>query len=348
MVRFNQILKEARRKNQKSLKEVAQDLHIDYSLLSRLENGSRKVSKLQVQQFANYYNIPYKELVIQWLSDKIYFELKDEDYGIDALQIAESRLTYHAKTFNNQSLIQKANTLKAKLDQLRPLEADHLQKLMEYYKVEYTFDSNRIEGNTLSLKETALIIEKGMTIRGKSVREHFETINHAEAVDLLNDFVKNKSAFNERLLLQIHALVLRGVDKSNGGIYRSVNVRISGSRHTPPQPFMLNKLMEDYFIFYQEQKDKLHPVVMAAQMHERLVTIHPFIDGNGRTARLVMNLILMQAGYPITTISSEQENRLKYYDTLEYAQTEADKNPFIEFIFQHTIHALKEFIAFSQ
>lgn len=348
MRKFNQILKEARQKKQKSLKEVAQDLNIDYSLLSRLENGSRKVSKAQVLQFASYYDIVAKELITQWLSDKIYFDLKDEDFGLEALQIAESRLTYHAKTFHNQSLIQKADTLKKQLDQHRPLNAAHLQKLMEYYKVEYTYDSNRIEGNTLSLKETALVIEKGMTIRGKSVQEHFEAVNHAEAIDLLDDFVKNKSAFNERLLLQIHALVLRGIDKNNGGVYRNVNVRISGSRHTPPQPLLLGKLMEDYFIFYHEQKENLHPVVLAAQMHERLVTIHPFIDGNGRTARLVMNLILMQAGFPITNISSEQENRLKYYDTLEHAQTEADKSPFIEFVFQHAIQALTEFIKLSQ
>lgn len=348
MKKFNHILKESRQKELKSLKEVAQDLRIDYSLLSRLENGSRNVSKEQVFQFATYYNISPKALITQWLSDKIYAELKDEDFGIEALQIAESQLTYYAKTFHNKPLIQRADTLKKQLDQHRPLSEAHLQKLMDYYKIEYTYDSNRIEGNTLSLKETALVIEKGMTIRGKSVREHFEAVNHAEAVDLLTDFVKNKSELNERLILQVHALVLRGIDKENGGAYRNVNVRISGSKHNPPQPFLIKKLMEDYFLFYQEQKENLHPVVMAAQMHERLVTIHPFIDGNGRTARLVMNLILMQAGFPITNISSEQENRLKYYDTLEQAQTESDKNPFIEFVFNHAILALEEFIKASE
>src|SRR5690606_21451628 len=117
-----------------------------------------------------------------------------------------------------------------------------------------------------------------------------------------------------------------------------------GSKYEPPQPFMLNKLMEDYFLFYQEQKGKMHPVVLAAEMHERLVTIHPFIDGNGRTARLVMNLVLMQAGFPITNISSEQENRLTYYESLELAQTENNKNPFIEFICNHVNKALKEFL----
>jgi Fic family protein len=237
--------------------------------------------------------------------------------------------------------------LKQQIEQQDALEEVQLQKLLDYSKVRYTFDSNRMEGNSLTLKETALVIEKGMCIPGKSVREHFEIVNHADAVDLLYEFVQNKSELNEYLLIQIHALVLRGIDKHNAGVYRSVNVRISGSKHEPPQPFMLNKLMEDYFLFYQEQKAKMHPLVLAAEMHERLVTIHPFVDGNGRTARLVMNLVLMQAGYPITNISSEQENRLTYYESLELAQTENNKNPFIEFVGNHLVVALEEFLRMS-
>lgn len=344
MERLNDILKEARLKTRKVLKTVAEEIQMDYSLLSRIENGSRMPTKVQVLQLAEYYDIRPKELMLHWLSDKIYFQLKDEAFGLEALQLVESRLSYTIKAFNNQALLKKADQIKQKLDQQRPLEKAHLQKLMDYYKVEYTYDSNRIEGNTLSLKETALVIEKGMTIPGKSVQEHFETVNHAEAVDLLYEFVQNKSKLNDYLLRQIHALVLRGIDKHNAGKYRNVNVRISGSKYEPPQPFMLNKLMEDYFLFYQEQKGKMHPLVLAAEMHERLVTIHPFVDGNGRTARLVMNLVLMQAGYPITNISSEQENRLTYYESLELAQTENNKNPFIEFIGQHLVRALEEFL----
>lgn len=344
MEKLGDILKAARTKSNKALKEVAKEVALDYSLLSRIENGSRAATKSQILTLADYYKIPPKDLMIHWLSDKLYLQLKDEEGAIEALQLAESRLSYHVKSFNNQPLLKKINSLKQELDKHRPLDKTHLQKLINYYKVEYTYDSNRIEGNTLTLKETALVIEKGMTIRGKSVQEHFETVNHAEAVDLLYDFVQKKSELNEFLLKQIHALVLRGIDKHNAGKYRNVNVRISGSKYEPPQPFMLNKLMEDYFLFYQEQKGKMHPVVLAAEMHERLVTIHPFIDGNGRTARLVMNLVLMQAGFPITNISSEQENRLTYYESLELAQTENNKNPFIEFICNHVNKALKEFL----
>ncbi|PKP16507.1 MAG: 4-alpha-glucanotransferase, partial [Bacteroidetes bacterium HGW-Bacteroidetes-22] len=127
-----------------------------------------------------YYGVDAKKLVLQWLSEKIYQEIKDEEYGLEALQLAESRVAYKSKLFNNNTLIKQADELKAQLDQKRPLSKAHLAKLMDYYKVEYTYDSNRIEGNTMTLKETALVIEKGLTISGKSVREHFETVNHVK------------------------------------------------------------------------------------------------------------------------------------------------------------------------
>lgn len=338
------LIKSARTAKKLSLKEVSEALKIDYSLLSRYENGTRKPSKSQLEAIAKFYKTDAKQLILQWLSEKIYSEIKDEEYGLEALQLAESRVAYKSKYFNNNLLLQKADELKATLDTKRPLTKSHLAKLMDYYKVEYTYDSNRIEGNTMTLKETALVIEKGLTISGKSVREHFETVNHAEAIDMLFELVNNAMSLNEYLVKQIHGLILRGIDKENAGKYRDVNVRISGSKHFPPEPYLLAKLMEDYFLFYTENKDRLHPIVLAAEMHERLVTIHPFIDGNGRTARLVMNLVLIQAGYPITNISSEKDSRLLYYETLETAQTKQNKAPFIEFVFNNVIYALTDFL----
>lgn len=344
MFTIAKLLKDARLSKNLSLKEVSEAIGIDYTLFSRYENGSRTPSKNQLETIANYYGIDAKKLVLQWLSEKIYQEIKDEEYGLEALQLAESRVAYKSKSFNNTTLIKQADELKALLDQKRPLSKAHLAKLMDYYKVEYTYDSNRIEGNTMTLKETALVIEKGLTISGKSVREHFETVNHAEAIDMLFELVENKTLINEYLVKQIHGLILRGIDKENAGKYRDVNVRISGSKHFPPEPYLLSKLMEDYFLFYNENKSRMHPIVLAAEMHERLVTIHPFIDGNGRTARLVMNLVLMQAGYPITNISSEKDSRLHYYETLEVAQTKHNKAPFIEFIFNNVIYAITDFL----
>lgn len=338
------ILKEARLSKNLTLKEVSVALQIDYTLFSRYENASRKPTKNQLKAIANFYQIDAKPLILQWLSEKIYYEIKDEEYGLEALHIAERQVTYKAKYFNDNKLILQVDALKTELDKKRPLTKSHMAKLMDYYKVEYTYDSNRIEGNTMTLKETALVIEKGLTISGKSVREHFEAVNHAEAIDLLFELIANEAPLNQHLVKQIHSLILRGIDKDNAGKYRTVNVRISGSKHFPPEHYLLAKLMEDYFMFYNENKDKMHPVVLAAEMHERLVTVHPFIDGNGRTARLVMNLVLIKAGFPITNISSEKDSRLLYYETLEKAQISQNKAPFITFIFNNVLLALTDFL----
>jgi Fic family protein len=210
---------------------------------------------------------------------------------------------------NVNSLLQRVDALKAKLDQQRDWRKS---EILEALHIEYTYDSNRIEGNTLTLRETDLVIHKGLTVGGKPMNEHLEAINHYEAIQFIRDLIQSNEVFNRHNLLSIHGLILHGIDRSNAGRFRQVPVMISGSQHTPPQPWQVDKLMEDYFLFYQQNKSAIHPVILAAELHERLATIHPFVDGNGRTARLVMNLILLQEGYPIANISGETEARLAY------------------------------------
>ena len=178
--------------------------------------------------------------------------------------------------------------------------------------MEYTFESNRIEGNTLTLKETDLVINKGITISGKSMREHLEAIYHKEAVEYLKHLIEKKTKVTERDILQLHNLILRGIDSKNAGLYRKVQVMIKGSRHLPPQPFLVAKQMEEMFEWYALNKNRLHPVVLAAEMSERFVIIHPFIDGNGRTSRLLMNLILLKNEYVIANIKGDNESRMNY------------------------------------
>jgi Fic family protein len=221
------------------------------------------------------------------------------------------------------------DTLKEQLNGLRGLYSG---KVGQAFDIEYTYESNKIEGNTLTLQETALIVEKGLTIGGKSLNEHLEAINHTFAIDYIKDIAKNNEAVTERVLLDIHKLILQGIDNGNAGRYRNVPVLISGARHVPPQPYLVQKEMESVFIWYAENNGTLHPVLLAAEMHERLVTIHPFIDGNGRTARLLMNLILLQNGFPIAILKGDAESRLTYYTALETAQVNGDKAPFLDFI----------------
>jgi len=225
-----------------------------------------------------------------------------------------------------QKLLAGIDAAKARLDTLR---TENNPALIHALDIEYTYESNRIEGNTLTLRETSLVIDKGLTVGGKSMREHLEAINHYEAVLLLRELVQARTTLSESLVKQLHGLILRGIDRENAGRYRSLPVLIAGSRHVPPQPWQVPILMEECFRFYEEQRAQLHPVELAAEMHERIVTIHPFIDGNGRTSRLVMNLILLQHGYPIANIPGDTESRLAYYGALETANLDGNKEPFI-------------------
>lgn len=217
-------------------------------------------------------------------------------------------------------------------EKLNGYRANFSQKIAQALDIEYTHESNKIEGNTLTLRETAIVIEKGLTIGGKPLNDHLEAINHAQAIDYIKDLAKATNTIADRDILQIHALILQGIDRENAGRYRSVPVMISGSKHTPPPPYVVPEKMQEMMDFYNENMETMHPVELASEMHERLVYIHPFADGNGRTARLLMNLILLQNGYSIAILKGDTENRLKYYEALETASIRGDKTPFKNFI----------------
>ena len=242
------------------------------------------------------------------------------------------------------TLLDQIDDLKKSLDSFRPLQGEHIEKLNQYFDEVYTYDSTSIEGNTLTLQETALVLNKGVTIGGKSLREHFEIINHKEAIDYIKELVQSKEIFNKKVLLDIHHLILKNIDLDNAGKFRNVDVMISGSAHKPPIFLQVQNLMDDYFNFYEENKESLNPVILSAEIHERLVTVHPFTDGNGRTSRLVMNLILLQHGFPITNISSQNNIRDEYYKSLEAAQTENSKELFHKFIAGNVKEALMKYL----
>lgn len=237
--------------------------------------------------------------------------------------------------------LEQIDLLKAEWKNKRPQKGIQLNKLYESFAAKYTYESNRIEGNTLSLQDTYLVINQGLTIAGKSVQEHLEAINHDEAIELINELATSKLEITEYRIKQIHHLVLKGIDRKNAGSYRSVQVMIGGSSHIPPEPYLVPKLMEDLLHFYNAEKRKMHPILLAAEMHERLVSIHPFIDGNGRTARLLMNLILLKNGYEIAILKGSNSSRLKYYKALEAVQRDANPEPFHLLVAKTTIDSLK-------
>jgi Fic family protein len=228
-----------------------------------------------------------------------------------------------------EAMLSVIDAKKSSLDMLRLLDKESIRNAV---LVEYTFESNRIEGNTLTLRETDIVINKGLTIAGKSMREHLEAINHNEAIMYLLDFVRGDIEFDERIVKDLHSIILRGIDRDNAGKYRNVSVMISGSRHVPPSPIQVPDLMLECFKWYKQNLAICHPIILAAEMHERIATIHPFIDGNGRTARLVMNLILMRNGYPIANIPGDGDSRRDYFDSLEKCNIFSDKEDFFKLI----------------
>ena len=234
-------------------------------------------------------------------------------------------------------LLDKADTLKGELSALRPLPEDALQKIQDALDIEYTYESNRIEGNTLTLQETALVVNEGVTISGKSMREHLEAINHSEAIDYIKDIAKKDIEISERTIKEIH------------GKYRTVPVMISGSTHMPPQPYLIQKQMEDFVIKYQQmEEEKVHPVLIAAYLHDELVRIHPFIDGNGRTSRLLMNLYLLRNGYTLVTLKGSNEDKISYYKALEESHTENKPEAFQKLVVEAEIASLQRYLSIMQ
>ncbi|MFC1842311.1 Fic family protein [Candidatus Dependentiae bacterium] len=224
-----------------------------------------------------------------------------------------------------QELLQAIDKKKKKLDSFRPLPKALVKNLSEWFKVELTYSSNAIEGNTLTKSETAMVVEKGLTIKGKSVNEHLEAVNHAFALDFVKELAtKKKEDITLADILDIHLLVLRSIDDKNSGRLRSIAVRISGSDVALPDPIQVSDLMRD-FVSWLHKTDE-HPVKIAADAHFKLIAIHPFVDGNGRTARLLMNLILISYGYPPAVI--EPEERKEYIAAIEKAQKTGDMSDF--------------------
>lgn len=244
-----------------------------------------------------------------------------------------------------EKLLKQIDDLKKCLDSFRPFDTFQLENLEEYYETLYTYESNRIEGNSLTLNETHLVINEGLTIGGKPLKDHLEAVNHKKAYQYIRELVKTKSDLNERAIFEIHNLILRTINDTYAGRYRNVRVRVLGSQYVFPNPYKISGLMKDFLKWYEENKTRLHPVLLAAEIHEKLVTIHPFVDGNGRTSRLVMNLILLQNGFPIVNISGDKNEKQKYYKALEQAQMKSNKIPFLKLILNEEKKSLFHYVS---
>ena len=279
---------------------------------------------MTVKQASEKWGISDRRVRILCAEGKIpgaYQEGRAWKIPIDAIKPADGR--YKTK----ESLLSQIDRKKKELDGKRPLTEGELARLNEEFTVEYTYNSNAIEGNTLTLRETDLVL-RGLTIYQKPLKDHMEAVGHKEAFDFVSELVKEKCEINERVIKQIHYLVLAD-KKDDRGVYRRLPVRIMGAAHEPVQPYLIVPKMEELLRNYLASEE--HIVTKLARFHIEFEGIHPFIDGNGRTGRLLVNLELMKAGYP--PIDIKFTDRIAYY------------NAFDEYHVKHNLKAMESLFA---
>ena len=224
---------------------------------------------------------------------------------VDAKKPADGRYK------SRESLLSQIDRKKVELDGRRPLTAGEVARLNEEFIIEYTYNSNAIEGNTLTLRETDLVL-RGLTIDQKPLKDHMEAVGHKEAFDFVSELVKDNVPISENIIKQIHYLVLAD-KKEDRGVYRRVPVRIMGAQHEPVQPYLIGPKMEQ--LLYDFAASTEHIVTKLARFHIEFEGIHPFIDGNGRTGRLLVNLELMKAGF--SPIDIKFTDRITYYNAFD-------------------------------
>lgn len=247
------------------------------------------------------------------------------------------------KNFIDKIISQRIDKKLSIINKLRPLPPSKVEKLQEQFKIDMTYNSNAIEGNSLTLRETFLVINEGITIKNKPLKDHLEAKDHYEALDYLYSLVEKDrpQTFSETTIRNLHKIVVLETERQWAGKYRNGKVYIGGADHQPPDFFEVPALMQELMEWFKENKDKLHPVELAALFHHKLVYIHPFFDGNGRTSRLVMNLLLMSKGYPLVIVL--KNDRRIYYKTLQKADV-GDYKSFVNFIAQAVERTLDIYI----
>ncbi len=238
--------------------------------------------------------------------------------------------------------LQKIDALQSKLKESRPLNAGELKRLNEDFAIQYTYNSNAIEGNTLTLRETALVLQHGVTIAEKPLKDHMEAVGHRDAFYFVVDLVSKNEPLSEGVIKQLHSLVLMN-DNANRGVYRSLPVTILGADFHPPQPYLVSIQMERLLADCPALFNEAHIIEAVARFHLQFETIHPFIDGNGRTGRLLMNLELMKQG--LLPIDIKFTDRDKYYDAFDqYSRNGDDFSGMVELVYAYELERLEHYV----
>ncbi len=239
-------------------------------------------------------------------------------------------------------LLQKADSYKQKISAARPLANEELKSLNNYFRIGFTYSSNALEGSTLTLSETKILLEDGITVGGRPLKDCYEAVGHGAAYDFMLELARQKDMnITEDTIKKLHRIFYQKVDAEQAGQYRSIQVYISGTEYVPPAPDEVPRLMKHLADQVSSSRDTLHPIELAAMAHKRLVDIHPFVDGNGRTARLLMNLILVNTGYGVVSIPPIWRN--DYINALSASRRLNDMEPFSKLIAECVIETERDY-----
>lgn len=241
-----------------------------------------------------------------------------------------------------QELLQKADSYKQKISSARPLAKEELKSLDNYFRIGFTYSSNALEGNTLTISETKILLEDGITVGGRPLKDCYEAVGHGSAYDFMLNLARQQNMrITEDVIKKLHRLFYQKIDADQGGQYRSIQVYISGTEYVPPAPDEVPQLMKHLTDQIHSSWTTLHPIELAAMAHKRLVDIHPFTDGNGRTARLLMNLILVNTGYGVVSVPPILRN--DYINALSVSRQQNDMEAFSKLIAECVIETERDY-----
>jgi len=305
----------------------------------------KKLEYISVQEAAKLWNISDRRVRVLCSEGKIPGTIKvGRVYRIpvEALKPVDER-TLRGKNIPTQyeDLFKRIDAKKAELEKRRPLTYGELQRLREEFLIQFTYDSNAIEGSTLTLQETAMVLE-GITIDKKPLKEHLEAVGHKDAFEYIKELVSDKMVLSEKIIKDIHSLVLidRPQDK---GVYRRLPVRILGAQIDPPQPYLVPIRMEELMRDYNSKDNKLHIIEKLSRFHLDFEGVHPFIDGNGRTGRLILNLEIMKNGY--LPISIKFSDRKRYYECFHDYSEKSDASKMILMVSDYIEEELNRYLS---
>jgi len=328
------LLKNAREQKGLKTREVAQILGIDQALISKFESGTRKPTKDQISKLAQLLEIDFETLMIAWLKEKILYEIGDDEFALKALLLAEQEIQNRKKIINStvlstiQLILDEIETLKKQIQSFQHFDLRRISKILE---LEFIFESNRLNGNSLTFEDTKSVINEGLTIPGKSMNEHLEAVNLQESIAYIKDLIQKKTPLSEKEFLIVHNLILRGIKPENSGKYRNDSLII--------------REMSLFFNWYETNKNGLHPILLASEAHLKILTLNPFENGNAQIANLLMTWILLQNGYVFATIKEDNENKNEYLSVLKECENKNDKTYFIKYILrlekENLLHAIK-------